>query len=67
MYKAAAGTSTLYTVLVICTTSFRVVQLIYRLLRVFESTLGKTLCYVYTLNIYHHAVHEVYIIDGRFH
>ena len=30
VYKAAAWTSTLHTVLVICTTSFKVVQLLYR-------------------------------------
>ena len=33
VYKAAAWTSTLPTVLVICTTTFMVVQLMYRLVR----------------------------------
>ena len=33
VYKPAAWTSTLHTVLVICTTSFRVVQMMYRPLR----------------------------------
>ena len=59
VYKAAAWTNTLHMVLVICTTSFRVVQLMYRPLRVFKTTLGLTLCYVYTL--------KISVMDGRFH
>ena len=46
VYKAAAWTSTLHTVLAICTTSFRVEQLMYRMLRVFKTTVGPTLCSV---------------------
>ena len=53
-------------VLVICTTSFRVVQLMYSPLRVFETTVGKILCYVYMLSICHYAVHEVSVINGSF-
>ena len=37
-----------------------------RPLRVFKTTLGPTLCYVYTPNIYHCAVDEVSVMDGRF-
>ena len=67
MYKAAAWTSSLHTVLVICTTSFRVVQLMYRPLRMFKTTLGAIYCYVYTLNMCHYAVHEVSVMHERFH
>ena len=45
VYKSVAWTSPLHMVLVLCTTSFRVVQLMYSPLRVFETTLGITLCY----------------------
>ena len=38
----------------------------YRLQRVLKTTLGPTLCYVYMLNIYHYAVYEVSVMDGRF-
>ena len=38
----------------------------YRPLRVLETTLGPTLCYVYTLHICHYAVYEVSVMDGRF-
>ena len=57
---------TLHTVLVICTTSFRVVQFMYRPLLVFESTLGKTLCYIYTLNVCYDALHDVSVMDECF-
>ena len=52
-------------VLVICTTSLRFAQLMYRPLRVFKTKLVPKLWYVYTLNICHYDVHEVSIMDGR--
>ena len=38
----------------------------YRLLRVFESTLDKTLCYVNTLNVCHDALNDVSVMYERF-
>ena len=38
----------------------------YSPLRVFETTLGKTLGYIYTLNICYYAVREVSVMDGGF-
>ena len=67
VYKAAAWASIVHTVMVICTTSFRVLHLMYRPLRVFETTLQQTLHYVHNLNVCHDALHEVSIMEGRFH
>ena len=36
----------------------------YSPLRVFETTVGEILCYVYTLSLCHYAVHEVSVING---
>ena len=43
VYKVAPLTGTLHTLLVISTTSFRVVQLMYRTLRFFKRTLAQVL------------------------
>ena len=59
VYKAAALTSTLHTVLVICTTSFRVVQMMYSPLRSLLTTLEEALHYVDTLNVCHDALYDV--------
>ena len=47
VYKSAAWTSTLHTVLVRCTTSFKVVQLMYRPIRLLLTTLEQTLQYAH--------------------
>ena len=65
VYRPAAWTSTLHTVLVICTTSFRFVQLMYRPLEGFLTTLERTLHYVHTLNVGHDALHTVSVMEGR--
>ena len=64
VYRPAAWTSTLHTVLVICTTSFRFVQLMYRPLQGFLTTLEQTLHYVHTLNVGHDALHTVSVMEG---
>ena len=51
VYKPPAWTSTLDTVLLICTTSFRVVQLMYSPLRLLLTTIERTHCYVHTLTL----------------
>ena len=33
----------------------------------FETNVKKTMRYVYKLNICHYAVHELSLMDGRFH
>ena len=38
----------------------------YSPLRVFETSLGKTLYYLYTLNLCYYAVHKVNVMDGGF-
>ena len=58
VYKPVLWTSMLYTMLAMCTTSFRFVQLMYRPLRQFTTTLGLTLQYVYIHNV-HHALCSV--------
>ena len=65
VYKPAAWSSTLHTVLVICTTSFKVVQLMYSPLRWFLTILERTLHYVHMLNVCHDALHEVSVMEGR--
>ena len=67
VYKPVACTSTLHTVLVICTTSFRFVQLMYSPLQGFLTTLDRTLHYVHTLNVSHDAVYEVGVMEARLH
>ena len=61
VYKGAALTSTLHTVLVTCTTNFRVVQLLYRPLRRQETTL----CSVCVFNVCDYARHDVSVMKGR--
>ena len=66
VYNTAAWTNTLDTALVIRITSFRVVQFMYRPLRCLKTTLGPTLCYVWTLNVSHYARHGASVMQGRF-
>ena len=66
MYNTAAWMSTLHTVLVTCVISFRVVQLMYMPLRLFETTLEQTLHYVHMLNVCHDAMCEVMVMYRRF-
>ena len=66
VYKGAAYTSTINTVLIICTTNFRVVQSMYELLRRFKTTLRPTLWIVCTGNVCHYPRHGVSVKEGRF-
>ena len=66
VYKLAACTITLHSVQVMYTTSCKVVQLTYRPLRHFQTTLRPTLCYVHTDNVSHYTPHSVSVMEGRF-
>ena len=66
VYEAESSTSLFYTILAMCMTSFRVVQLMYRLLRWSTITPFLTLGYAHILYVCHHASPYVIKAQDRF-